>query len=112
MKSVRVIVSKSASGQLAQLEGKLDVQLELLFSCVVRKRVLFKPSEQVKTYPMDGHDKLNIRFRPVMTKVCLVSENALPDLEDFPIVNAAAYMPRWLELDYRHGKWTGDFGWT
>ena len=33
-----------------------------------------------------------------------------PPLTEFPIVNARAYMPHWLRIDYRRGEWLGEFG--
>jgi len=114
MREIRVVTSKAADRQLSRLANPLDVQMELLFSCVIRKRVLFRIPEGVKTYPMAGADeRINLCFRPVMTKVCLVSEvEDVPDLEDFPIQRIEAFIPRWLRLDFRAGSWHGDFGWV
>ena len=113
MNRIKLITTKAAERNLSQLNNPLDVQLELLFSCVIRKRVLFRIPEGVTTYPMvNGDERVNICFRPVMTKVCLVSEvEDVPDMEDFPIQRINAFMPRWLRLDFRKGEWWGDFGW-
>jgi hypothetical protein len=111
--SIKLITTKAAERNLLQLDRPLDVQLELLFSCVIRKRVLFRIPEGIVTYPMaNGDERVNICFRPVMTKVCLVSDvEDVPDMEDFPIQRINAFMPRWLQLDFRKGEWRGDFGW-
>jgi hypothetical protein len=94
------------------LQQPLDVQLELLFSCVLRKRVLFRIPPGVVTHKLGGDPRVNMHFRPVMTKVCLFSDvDDVPDLEDFPLHNASAFTPRWLTLDFRRGKWHGDYGW-
>ena len=113
MKKVKLVTTRAAQSCLSQLDSPLDVQMELLFSCVIRKRVLFRIPEGVTTYPMaSGDERVNLCFRPVMTKVCLVSDaEDVPDLEDFPIQRIDAFMPRWLELDFRRGQWHGDFGW-
>lgn len=114
MNNIKLITTKAAERKLSQLDSPLDVQIELLFSCVVRKRVLFRIPEGVKTYPMGtGNERINLCFRPVMTKVCLVSDvDDVPDLEDFPIQRVDAFMPRWLQLDFRKGEWWADFGWV
>ena len=113
MKAIKVITTRSADRALAQLKTPLDVQIELLFSCVLRKRVLFRAPFGVVVYPMGGDARLKIHFRPVMTKVCLISDvDDVPDMEDFPIHDAPAFMPRWLKLDYRSGEWVGDYGWV
>ncbi len=112
MKDLKVMTTRAAEKALALHQTPMDVQLELLFSCVLRKRVLFRTPSDVVTYPMGGDARLNITFRPVMTKVCLISEvDDVPDLEDFPIHDVPAFMPRWLKLDFRRGVWTGDYGW-
>jgi len=113
MKHIKLITTKAAEQRLSQVENPLDVQMELLFSCLVRKRVLFRIPEGITTYPMDaGDSRVNLCFRPVMTKVCLVSDvEDVPDLEDFPIHKVDAFMPRWLRLDFGNGQWRGDFGW-
>ena len=35
-----------------------------------------------------------------------------PPLADFPIVKPTAYVPHWLRIDFRHGKWIGEFGYN
>jgi len=115
MQHVKLIATGAAERRLAQLKKPLDVQMELLFSCLIRKRVLFRIPEGVTTYPMaTGNERVNLCFRPVMTKVCPASDvDELPDLEleDFPVQRVEAFMPRWVRLDCRKGRWQGDFGW-
>lgn len=113
MKEIKVITTRAADRELALLQTPMVVQIELLFSCVLRKRVLFRSPSDVVTYPMGGDPRLDIHFRPVMTKVCLISDvDNVPDLEDFPIHNVPAFLPRWLKLDFRRGTWLGDYGWV
>jgi hypothetical protein len=115
MQSLRLITTRAAERRLSQQEKPLHVEMELLFSCLIRKRVLFRIPEGGTTYPMvTGDERVNISFRPVMTKVCMASDvEGLDDLEleDFPVQRAEAFMPRWLRLDFSKGQWQGDFGW-
>lgn len=111
----RVIISKSATEQLSISRETLDIQLELLFSCLLRKRILFHIPNDIVTYPVHSDNKqLNICFRPIMTRVCAIRDVVdVPDMEDLPIHRAEAFMPNWLKLDYRRRKntWSGEFGW-
>jgi hypothetical protein len=111
--SLEVRLTPRAKDALAALEAPLAVELELYFSCLIRKRVNFTAaSSQDAAASGKLSDQLSVNFRPVMTKACSLREAAgRPDLETFPIVNAAAFTPKWLELDRAHGEWRGEFGW-
>jgi hypothetical protein len=84
--------------------------MELLFSCLLRKRVYFGESAEQST-PVS--DRLSVRFKPIMTRRCSVAEGgASPPSECFPLENPRPYVPNWLAIDYRRGKWVGDFGYA
>jgi hypothetical protein len=58
---------------------------------------------------LDEH--LTVCFRPVMTRQCAVSgAHDSPELEAFPIRRPEAFLPKWLAVDFRHGNWSGEFG--
>jgi hypothetical protein len=106
-------LSPAAEHALAQRQTPLLAEMELLFSCLIRKRVRF--SDVRTDLPMDNatpaSDRLSVRFRPVMTRVCSVAEvGGAPPLDDFPIANPRPYVPHWLAIDYRRGQWLGEFG--
>ena len=104
--------------------------MELYFSCLIRKKVRFRDALNVDQSDdqsgNQGHDQSGdensativtlsghrqVCFRPVMTRVCGKDyEGDEPPLTDFPIVNAPAYEPRWLHIDYRKNQWQGEFG--
>ncbi len=112
-RTVNVVLSKSAGTALAQRNTPLLAEMELYFSCLIRKQVRFRDAmaddNADDSIPFDAH--LHIRFRPVMTRVCGKDyEGDEPPLTDFPIVNAKAYLPRWLRIDYKSGQWLGEFG--
>jgi hypothetical protein len=111
--SLEVRLTPRAKDALATLEAPLAVELELYFSCLIRKRVIFT-TVSLHDAAASGRlsDQVSVAFRPVMTKACSLGEAAgKPDLETFPIVKAAAFTPKWLELDRVHGEWRGEFGW-
>jgi hypothetical protein len=109
-KSVEVRLSKAAQKALALRDRPLVAEMELLFSCLLRKRVLFGDSAEQAT-PVN--DQLAVRFRPIMTRKCSVAEGgATPPSQGFPLENPRPYVPHWLAIDYRRGKWVGAFGYV
>jgi hypothetical protein len=114
-KQVQLEISNNAARQLSMREVPLYVEMELYFSCLIRKRVRvyeahIEPADE--KFSVQCSDKLQISFRPVMTKSCSISscEDGKPPLSDFPIRKPQSYIPRWLRLDFSKGKWCGDFG--
>lgn len=109
-KQLRVICSRRAERALVERDGPLVAEMELYFSCLIRKAVRFSEiSTEHKATPVS--ERLYVRFRPVGSRSCGVKlSEGKPPLEDFPVVNPTAYTPDWLEIDFRHGEWIGQFG--
>lgn len=109
-------MSKHASTALARRPEPLEVEMELLFSCLIRKRVLFMKPHHPNAIDVPCADtRLRVRFRPVMTKVCMMSDviditNA--EVEGFSMSRKGVFTPKWLCIDLKKGSWIGDFGWT
>jgi hypothetical protein len=108
-KKVLVEWSVSADKKLQGLAEPLLVEMELYFSCLIRKTVRFGDDAQAISFA-SAAPRLKIGFRPVMTKACRMSDvEGEPPLEDFPIVRPEAFVPKRLKIDYRGGKWLGEF---
>lgn len=109
-KPLRIQLSQSAEHALASRSGPLLAEMELYFSCLIRKQVRFhEPADDSDATTVT--DKLQVRFHPVMSQVCEVDENLDgPPLTDFPIVRGERFSPKWLEIGYRDGQWHGNFG--
>ncbi len=108
-KKVLVEWSSSADKKLQELDQPLNVEMELYFSCLIRKAVRFGGEAQAGKFSAAG-PRLNIGFRPVMTKACNVKDFEVePPVEDFPIVRPEAFVPKRLTIDFRRGKWIGEF---
>lgn len=108
-KKVLVEWSSSADKKLKDLTEPLLVEMELYFSCLIRKAVRFGRDAQAGDFALAA-PQLKIGFRPVMTKVCKLSDfEGDPPLEDFPIVKPEAFVPKRLTIDYSGGKWKGEF---
>lgn len=106
---VEVRLSRAAEQALARRQQPLLAEMELYFSCLIRCKVRFY--ERTDSDNVTVNDKLQLRFRPVMTARCGNDyEGDEPPLTDFPIARPAAFTPHWLAIDYRHGQWQGEFG--
>ena len=112
-RSLNLKISKRAQAQLDRRTSALFLELELYFSCLVRKRVYVRET-------LDAHDvhtvsdKLQVRFRPVVTETCAMREveRDNPPVKDMPIVHPERYFPHWLTLDYVRGEWLAEFGYA
>lgn len=108
-KKVTVSLSNTAIKALSNRDKPLIAEMELYFSCLIRKQVRFK--ENVAGDLIDVVDQLSVRFRPVMTKSCGIDyEGDEPPLEDFPIEKPGAFVPHWLKIDFKKDEWIGEFG--
>lgn len=110
-KPVAVELSRAASNAIEQRTRPLVVEMELYFSCFIRKRVLFcdgRADDERSRFPQG----LSVHFRPVMARACRVADvhGAGPPLTDFPVAKPAVFVPHWLRIDYRGGRWHGEFG--
>lgn len=109
-KKVQVEWSAAADRQLQTLTEPMPVEMELYFSCLIRKRVLFDaPQRGEAAWIGQG---LSLSFRPVMSRGGCSMSGTDPEglLVDLPTGEPQRFVPRWLKLDYRRGEWRGEFG--
>jgi hypothetical protein len=87
----------------------LIVELQLYFSCVVKKRVLFH--EQVSFDTARVNDRLELAFRPVASAVCEPREFAasFPEGRDLSGGVASRMVPRRVDIDCRKRNWEASF---
>lgn len=108
-KAVHITTSRAADKALAERETGLLAEMELYYSCLIRKKVRFYDAG-TRENETCAADNLNVRFRPVMTANCPIDFDGEVPVQDFPIKNPAICIPRWLRIDFRRGKWIGEFG--
>jgi hypothetical protein len=110
-KSIRLEISNRAQTELDKRDNPLHVEMELYFSCLIRKQLRFR-EELDERFAVNVSDALVVGFRPVMTKACSIAscDDGKPPLSDFPIKKPESYIPKWLKLDFKKGEWCGDFG--
>jgi len=111
-RDIQLRLSPAARTQLARETTALEIELEVYFSCYLRKRVHFlrTPHRDVLERVALG-DHVSLSVRMVMTQACAVAEApAEPELEALPIVRHRPFIPRWVSIDYTGGAWSGEFG--
>ena len=86
----------------------LNIEMQLYFSCVVKKRVLFH--ERLEIESVAANDRINVSFRSVQSAVC-TPEDFARDYPEAQELNAVSkkMTPSRLKLDFRGGKWVGEF---
>ena len=112
-KAVQCRITRAARAAAAQLTAPLVVEMELYFSCLVRKALRFRPPTDADAVIEEARlsEHLRVRFRPVTTQHCSLPADAVePPLEAMPVTRPRAFVPRWLKIDFRHGAWCGEFG--
>jgi len=108
---VSIELTKAAALELERREAPLVVELELYFSCLVKKFVHFRTDSRGKpTKP--AHGKLQIYFRPVTSTACTfeVAERLgrQPEMDiDTKAVRQIA--PKRVAIDHIDGAWRGSF---
>lgn len=108
-KPVIIECSDAAIRALDALDKPLLVEMELYFSCLIRKAVRFNPSTAMP-HAVAASSRLTVGFRPICTKVCKADDfEDEPPVQDFQIMKPEAFVPRKLSLDYRKGQWWGEF---
>lgn len=110
-KTIDVMISDKALKNINSRKRPLVVEMELYFSCLIRKAVRFVESEP-SAYSAEVSEKLLLAFNPVMTEVCKIEPGvtSAPPLTAFPIKKVEAFVPKWVRIDFKSGEWCGEFG--
>ena len=110
-KEVDVEWSAAAQSALERREFALTVELELYFSCLVKKFVHFHESPPASE-SVAVTDQLRLLFRPVTSAACSMDLaerlGRQPEVDlDGPIARKLA--PRRVWIDHRRGGWHAEF---
>lgn len=110
-KPVIVEWTQAAARSLANRSRPLVVELELYFSCLVKKFVHFH-DEAPRRKTIHVADKLHLYFRAVTSTACTmdVAERLgrQPDAE-LDTVASHKLSPKRVRLDFSKGEWQADF---
>lgn len=106
---LKVEWTQRAESELVGRGRPLVIEMQLYFSCVIKKRVLFHDSYEKNTIPVSDH--IVIDFRPVESESCDPWEFAknFPVKQEFKTMAAVKMHPKSLLVDYKSGKWIGEF---
>lgn len=110
-KKVSVNISDAARSRLQDVEAPLLFDIELYFSCLIKKVCHFSEMENDENVSrvIEG---LYLRFRATMTSQCSIGDFDRKRAADFPIVRQTPYIPNWVTLDFAGNQWVGDFGYA
>ena len=109
-KSVRVELSPAAERALAERTTPLYAEVQLIFGCMIAKRVWFRDEPVKDAVPVTS--KLSVWFRPARyQKACSFDDiDGGAEASDYPMMVARKrFVPDVLSVDYRAGKWVGSF---
>jgi len=109
-KPVRVELTVAAERALAKRAEPLYTEVQLIFGCMVAKRVWFSDVANKDAVPVNP--KLSVWFRPARyEKACSFDEiDSGAVASDFPmVVDRKGFVPDVVRIDYRAGKFVGDF---
>ena len=109
-KAVRVELSATAKRALEQRNAPLCAEVQLIFGCMIAKRVWFRDETVKEAVPVIP--ELSVWFRPARyEKACSFDDiDGGAVASDFPMsVDRKHFVPDALHIDYRAGKWVGDF---
>ena len=110
---ITVRLSPNAASRLQSSGESIYVEMKLYFSCFIKKITKIK-SEKPAFDVVQVADQIYVYFRPVQTKACNIQDldaDSKPDLIEFTVKRKNDIVPRYLSVDYKKGKWTGDFTW-
>ena len=111
-RSVEISLTRAAEKALSKRELPLFVEMELYFSCLIRKQVLFHELQR-QTDSVSAGDKLSVSFHPVVTNSCMIKEAGKePEKSDFEMKRKDSFVPKWLKLDFKKGALIGEYGYT
>jgi len=107
--SLNVSWTHRAEHALELRDKPLIAEMQLYFSCMVKKRVLFHNETEFETVAVN--EKLQVLFRPVQSQKCSPEEFAQnhPVKQEFKTSRAIKMKPKSLEIDFKNGQWIGSY---
>lgn len=106
---VHIHWTERAREALQDRDAPLYVEMQLYFSCVVKKRVLFHTAATEPDFVQAG-PHLHVRASTVESSICSPEDFAAgyPARRELSSAGARRMVPRNLWLDYRGREWRGE----
>lgn len=102
-----------ADSALRERKQPLNIEMELFFSCNVKKMVNFHDTQDDIVNHSVLHnitDNIKVWFHPVISNYCSVGETELQHSKgDVDIKNLHNYYPKKLNIDFKNNCWEGSF---
>lgn len=114
-KDINVSWTRRAERALNQCATPITIEMQLYFSCMVKKRVLFyMPDDKTldkSTEILKVNDKINIMSCAVQSDICSAEEfaHSHPVKRVLKSDGAKKMLPKELNFDYINGHWIGEF---
>ena len=113
-KQVFIDLSSDAVRTSAESAMPILCEVELYFSCLVRKQVRFT---QISPPTFDDRHYTRVipgfyaSFRAVATQQCSIQKvGDKPPVETMPIHKPERFVPNWIRIDFHDGRWIGEYG--
>lgn len=107
---VHLTLSGAADRAAARLETPLVAEMELLFSCMVAKRMHFGTGSNTTGAEVAVHPHLTLAFRATIASTCDPGGGAALRYDTTTVPDLRPYIPKWCRIDWRDGVWHGEFG--
>lgn len=111
-KRVDVSWTSRAEKALVSRREPLLIEMQLYFSCVIKKRVVFHNSTDFETVAVN--DKIKVGYRAVQSAVCDPETFARDYPQDRKLDSKAAMkmQPSKLNIDFKQGQWLGEISYN
>ena len=113
-KTVTVRLTPSAERALERRETPLYAEVQLIFGCMIAKRVWFR--EQPVDNAAEVSPMLKVWFRPARyAKSCSFADidKGSAEASDYPMVaDPKGFVPDLVTIDFHGNKWRGNFTWS
>jgi hypothetical protein len=110
-KNVLVEWTSAAARELDKRQSPLFVEMELYFSCLVKKFVHFRDDSRGKP-AVAASDKLSIYFRPVTSTACTFAVAEKLGRQPEKEIDSVALQhlaPKRVKIDHVGGTWRGSY---
>ena len=108
-KPLKIRWTKRAERVLSERDQPLYIEMQIFFSCVVKKRVLFHDVCEHHAIPVN--DNMFVLIRPVEAASCDPVEfaNNYPERRELESSRAMKMRASSLSVDFVDGEWVGEF---
>ncbi|NNE62753.1 MAG: hypothetical protein HKN34_01595 [Gammaproteobacteria bacterium] len=112
-KNIEVNWTKRAEDALNVRQEPLTIEMQLYFSCVVKKRVIFHDHANFEC-AVAVTDKLHLCYRALQSAACDPETFARDYPQQCLLESKAArnMQPSKLNIDFSNGQWQGEIGFT